>query len=112
MSKSKTNLIHAIFLSNDKKVLGKVYFNDIVPTEEYIINTSIKKFNTDEPCIIYRTSIIKNFQLELYDYILTHKKNENIEIAIQSLPETISAILFHKATAYIKIGDGLIENNS
>jgi len=37
--------------------------------EEYILFKSFELFHEKEPCIIYRTHIMKKFYLELYDYL-------------------------------------------
>jgi ABC-type uncharacterized transport system substrate-binding protein len=106
MRKRKMRLLHIIFVSDDKRILRKTYFKDIMPSDKYIVNMSIKKFCTDDPCIIYRTNIIKSFQIDLYEYIVNHKMTE---FSVQMLPENVSAILFPPDTAYIKIAEGMIQ---
>ncbi len=52
---------------------GKIIFHGMVSElplkEEYIILKSLELYNEKEPCIIYRTHIMKKFYLELYDFL-------------------------------------------
>ena len=108
MKKEKSKLLHVIFLSNDKKTLDKLYFTDIVPTEAYIIDTSVERFSTDEPCIIYRINIIKNFQLAFYDYAFSLKKTGINEVLIDDIPVNLAAIDTPENAVFIRLGEGNI----
>lgn len=64
MKKSMLKIVH-----NDGEVVFEGSISDLPLKEEYILLKSVELFNEKEPCIIYRTHIMKKFYLSLYDYL-------------------------------------------
>lgn len=88
---------------------GKVSFDGLLSEiplkEEYILQKSMELFHEKEPCIIYRTHIIKKFHLLFYEElkrsgeckILCSEKGEYFEVM------DIDNFEFSECTAYLKI---------
>lgn len=72
--KNKHHIIEII--QNDGKVIFKGMISDLPLREDYIIATSIELFSEKEPCIIYRTHIMKKFYLKLYETLIIVKCND------------------------------------
>ncbi|MDF2844130.1 MAG: hypothetical protein K0R00_2556 [Herbinix sp.] len=73
--KRKSNIIEII--QNDGSILYKGVLSELPLREEYIIAMSIELFSEKEPCIIYRTHIIRKFFLNFYE-TLSNLKNSDI----------------------------------
>lgn len=53
--------------------------NEIPVREDYIIEKSKELYNEEEPCIIYRTHIMKSLYLAIWEQM---KENQNREIVV------------------------------
>jgi hypothetical protein len=76
-------------IQNDGKVIYKGLITDLPLREDYIIAASIELFREKEPCIIYRTHIMKKFYLRLYDILSSAKNND---ITYSQLEEYLSNV--------------------
>lgn len=56
-------------IDSDGKIIFHGMITDLPLKETYIYSKSLELFNEKEPCIIYRTHIMKKFYLELYDFL-------------------------------------------
>ena len=72
--KRKSNIIEII--QNDGSILYKGVLSELPLREEYIIAKSIELFSEKEPCIIYRTHIMKKFFLNFYETLSTLKNSD------------------------------------
>ncbi len=72
--KNKSNIIEII--QNDGKIIFKGMVSELPLREDYIIATSIELFSEKEPCIIYRTHIMKKFYLKLYETLSSIKNSD------------------------------------
>lgn len=73
--KNKSTIIEIIH--NDETIIYKGMLSELPLREEYIVAMSIELFSEKEPCIIYRTHIIKKFFLNFYE-ALSNIKNSDI----------------------------------
>lgn len=58
-----------VFLDEKNNIILRSELTELQLDENYILNESMKRFNDPEPCIIYRSYIIKKFYIEFYDFI-------------------------------------------
>ncbi len=65
--KRKSNIIEII--QYDGTIIYKGVLSELPLREDYIVDMSIELFNEKEPCIIYRTHIMKKFFLNFYETI-------------------------------------------
>lgn len=72
--------------NTDENVLDELYIKDFNVKEDFIINKSITKYNTDEPCIIYRTCIINEVYLKLDEYFRSELNRGVKEIKVRDFP--------------------------
>ena len=56
------------FIDKDNNVILSVKVTALPLKEDYILKKSKEYFNCDEPCMIYRSSILKRFIIEFEDY--------------------------------------------
>lgn len=82
--KNKGNMIEII--QGNGKVVYQGVISDLPIREDYIIEKSIELFNEKEPCIIYRTHIMKKFYIKLYEALNSLKSSE---IACSQLDEYV-----------------------
>lgn len=62
VKKGNLKIVH-----KDGEVVYEGLISDLPLKEDYILLKSMEFFNEKEPCIIYRTHIMKKFYLALYD---------------------------------------------
>lgn len=91
-----------ICYDKDKKEIAKISLLKLPIKEEEIVRQSIKLYKEEEPCIIYRTSIINRTGLNILSDIEKTKKN-NIMLDLNGLNMIIGDILdLPNKTRYVK----------
>lgn len=63
-------------IQNDGKLIYQGIISDLPLREDYIIAMSIELFNEKEPCIIYRTHIMKKYYIKLYEMLSSEKSSD------------------------------------
>ena len=91
-----------ICYDKDKKEIAKISLLKLPIKEEEIVRQSIKLYKEEEPCIIYRTSIINRTGLNILSDIEKTQKN-NIILDLNDLNMIIGDILdLPNKTRYVK----------
>ena len=86
----------------NKKEIAKISLLKLPIKEEEIVRQSIKLYKEEEPCIIYRTSIINRTGLNILSDIEKTQKN-NIMLDLNGLNMIIGDILdLPNKTRYVK----------
>jgi len=86
-------------VKNNGKVVFEGPLSDLPLKEDYIISKSIELYNEKEPCIIYRTHIMKKFYLALYDCL---NQSEGHSCKCEDIKDMLNAVDLDlgNATAY------------
>lgn len=90
----KSKILNIELCDENQKIIDKRIVKEFEIREDYIINQSISRFSTDEPCIIYRTCIINSVLIKLEEFFRNQIKNNIYRIDIKCLPSYLSDAIY------------------